>query len=483
MLVLLEAALASPRFVGAPEDTVVAEAAWEAAIACTGRDAAAAEEVPIHRDLPPDGPDGIADTGDGGLLAVHLQPGSDHAVLAHEVAHAWIHSGEAWMAEGRTELLALCIGERIPEHVRFRHYGGQPALPADLRTWTDAAASFETHDFEDIHAFYVHSQRLFEAIELVIPEQRFFADLDSPEALDFELRTRVQGRHVLAALEDVRSQREALSDPDRDGLTTLYERIAGTDPYRWDSDGDGWWDGAGEHPEHAVVVPRDGSVICSPWAPPGAERMDLVGGGNLHGHDVLGERWPNSSLKRGVRMSARHAQLPGGMWVAVDAEALVDNPLCRVREPYTLRDMTGQLVEPLAVLDEHLQGFFEDLAEQFGPAPRRTSVELHAIEGRLKRVGDSRGPIAVQVPAAIVLSAAELGQLDFLAAHVAAAHRFGFEPELSQMAAPAAFAWLATRTPVVGEPYVAAERDAIRELVRRARQCETSWRGLAESDC
>ncbi len=35
-----------------------------------------------------------------------------------------------------------------------------------------------------------------------------------------------------------------LGDPDLDGMSTLEEQIEGTDPMAWDSDGDGWWDGA-----------------------------------------------------------------------------------------------------------------------------------------------------------------------------------------------------------------------------------------------
>ena len=467
-----------------PQDIEVAAAAWDAARACTGRDAEAADEVPIRRDLfDPDGPDGIAETGDAGLLAVRLQPTADNAVLAHEIAHAWIHEGEAWMVEGRTELLALCIAARIPEHVRFRHYGGQPGLPEDLRTWTSAAESFGVIPDEHIEAYYVHSQRLFEAIALLIPAERFWSEIATPEALVEELAALPDGETVLNALDNVRTQRRALADPDRDGLSTLYEEIVGTDPHAWDSDGDGFWDGAGERPEHAIVIPRDGSVVCSPWRPVGAETIDLFGGGNLHGHDVGGERWPESSLKRGVRMSPARFASPGGMWMAVEGDPLEPNPLCRVNDKYTLRDMTGALSEELAVLDQELLRFIAVVEEDFGPAPRRASIELTGSGVRITRVTDLNGPHTIRVPGPIVQAASELRQLDLLAAHVAAAFRFGFEPALQDMAAAAAFGWIATKTPVVGDPWVSAERELIRDWVKRARRCEEGWRGLAEWRC
>ena len=489
MLALFGTALAVPVFTAdRPEDVEVATAAWAAAEACSGRTPMAAAEVPIYRDLvDPEGPDGAADTTiSAGLVELHLRPEADNAVLAHEVSHAWIHGADAWMVEGRAELLALCVAERIPDHVRFRHWGGQPPLPDDIRTWTSAVDSFDELSSAEVEAYYVNSQRLFEAIGLVIPPERFWADLDSTEALYEELRARDGGLLVLEALFDVRSQRAALGDPDRDGLTTLYETLGGTDPYSWDTDGDGWWDGSTGYPDHAIVIPRDGSVVCSPWRPPGAERIDLHGGGNLHGHDTAGERWPDSTLKRGVRMSPNHAEHPGGMWFAVESdgvEDLVPNPLCRVHERYTLRDLTGGLAEPLAEFDTHLLEFFDLLEEDFGAAPRRAGIELRDRYSHLARFGDMKGTVTVEVPASVIRSAGELEQLDFLAANIAAAFRFGFEPALTDMAASAAFAWITTRTPVVGEPYVAAERELIRDYVKRARRCDDGWIGLAEWRC
>jgi hypothetical protein len=42
----------------------------------------------------------------------------------------------------------------------------------------------------------------------------------------------------------VAGQRVALGDEDDDGLGAIDEALGGTDPARWDTDGDGWWDGA-----------------------------------------------------------------------------------------------------------------------------------------------------------------------------------------------------------------------------------------------
>ena len=58
-------------------------------------------------------------------------------------------------------------------------------------------------------------------------------------------------------------QREALSDKDLDGQPWLAEILSGTDPNRWDSDGDGWWDGASAAPVGAVPLPPDGTAVCS----------------------------------------------------------------------------------------------------------------------------------------------------------------------------------------------------------------------------
>lgn len=100
---------------------------------------------------------------------------------------------------------------------------------------------------------------------------------------DVALAEAACGAKIRAVLDGgAASQRAALQDEDLDALSDLYEALAGTDPTRWDTDGDGWWDGATPVPG-AVPLPRNGRPVCLAEVPRGTARVVVEYGGQLGG--------------------------------------------------------------------------------------------------------------------------------------------------------------------------------------------------------
>lgn len=109
-------------------DEVVAEAAWEAAEACTGRKGRAHKTVSIRRNKAPAGAiSGMARWDAKGLAEIQLTVDSPPVLIAHEIGHAWF-MGNAPLGplEGRTELLAACIAREAPGAIPYLYDRFEP---------------------------------------------------------------------------------------------------------------------------------------------------------------------------------------------------------------------------------------------------------------------------------------------------------------------------------------------------------------------
>ncbi|MFN7145644.1 MAG: hypothetical protein ACK4YP_17845, partial [Myxococcota bacterium] len=201
-----------------------------------------------------------------GLHHIQLAAGTwKPATVAHEVAHAWSYRGPSALVEGATTLLEACISRRDP--ARF------PADPprtdglatlVDLREWTNGDA-----DRVSRSAGYTASERMFAMLAEVVPERDLWRSEWTWESFDAVLaeagRTGDLLRSSLAG--GVVTQRVILRDIDEDGILGLRERLDGTDPGAWDTDGDGWWDGAPEDVRaRGVRLPSGYAAVCAGWA-------------------------------------------------------------------------------------------------------------------------------------------------------------------------------------------------------------------------
>ena len=255
-----------------------ASQAWDAATTCAGWEPEAAPVVPIVNVGTSTGFAGRAHVGNQGLKLIELAHGvtreerTGHflAPLAHEVAHAWVHGGLPGLREGRTELLADCIREAIGAPGADKRFRPKQGLedPPDLRTWTTDEAT---------GAGYLASYNLAKVLASQTPSRTLWA----PRALlswsDLEAllaRAGPSGETILQALSTRSEQAVALSDQDADGLPELLERFLGTDPDVWDTDLDGWWDGASP-PEQALPLPTFDHPLCLGVASTEGSRLQL----------------------------------------------------------------------------------------------------------------------------------------------------------------------------------------------------------------
>ncbi|MEO0603193.1 MAG: hypothetical protein AAF211_17270, partial [Myxococcota bacterium] len=290
MLMLAHAAWAAPVFTGPADDVARARRAWEAAEACTGRPGAAARHVEIRHRTIPGGFLGIAHTSlEGELERIDLDRSSGHyrEVLVHEVAHAWVSTGPLTLVEGSAELLADCIVARDPGLATLQFDDGRDltGLP-DLRTWAPPAQ----HEPESLGAIrtdaYIGASRFLRTVAEVLDDTHLWP-AEGHTWGEFEAAlasSGPRGAAILGALQGgPAAQREALADPDLDGVPTLAETLAGTNPHRFDSDEDGWWDGARDVPTGAVAIPLDGTPVCAGRSTLRGQTLEVVTGGNLRG--------------------------------------------------------------------------------------------------------------------------------------------------------------------------------------------------------
>lgn len=310
----------------------IAEAAWGHAVACAGREGAALEVVPIDLVDPGGGFSGKATLEAGRLVRIRLGV-TRPRVIAHEVAHAWVQRGPPALVEGATALLEACVAGRAPDLFPSEPMADLGPLE-DLRTWANEDDAAPSRD-----AGYAASLLLFQALATTVAP----ADLWRPEwswaALDGLLAgagpTGEAVRGVLAG--GVAAQRAGLGDRDRDGVSSLLEGLAGTDPARWDTDGDGWWDGAPDDVERdgVPIAPGRGTVCSGRAAGPLGAYVRVRGGAAagslqlaleldaLHDTPARGWVWLPPRASPVFRVHGT-----GGGWARLDGVGLVRDRRC-----------------------------------------------------------------------------------------------------------------------------------------------------------
>ncbi len=441
-------ASAMPQFTGDPADVAVARAAWSAAEVCTGRPGLAKAEVEIvHRTIP-GGYLGVAHTDpDGHLIRIDLntEPERHREVLVHEVAHAWVSQGPLGLVEGVAELLSDCMVAHTPGLATLQFDDGRDLTGlVDLRTW-EAPGAHRTESLGAIRTdAYVGAARLMRSAALVLEDGALWPEggLTWPRLMAMLEDAGEPGNQVLTALRGGASaQRKALADRDLDGVPAVAEAILGTRDDRFDTDGDGWWDGAvaGRAPAGAVAVPLDGSPVCSGWAAERATAVQVYAGGNLRGQNpprvvprpgTADERWQPQTQKgrwgttEGT-MEARSSVLlqldgaprlaTGAPWARVQGDHLVPDRGCLSTLEATVWAHEPKLSTVVAPLASEVLKAVELATEAFGPAPSRVGVALGGPRTLVV------GPV-VWLSTADVVDAATNGKLRSLAFTAVAVH-------------------------------------------------------------
>ncbi|MCB9764716.1 MAG: hypothetical protein H6739_33380 [Alphaproteobacteria bacterium] len=486
-LLLLAPALAAPRFVADTEgDAELAEAVWQAAVYCTARAPRTHDTVTIARDLDPTRLAGRMDYDADGLFHISLRPGSSPYVLAHEVAHAWVHDGPPALVEGRTEALNLCVVENLPDRIPWVD-GLQTDLERmpDLRTWVDPEPSSRGYDVvgQGLEA----AARLFRALTRVLPREQLWSDRYvawAPLEEDL-LALGPQGERVVDALRGgAEAQRQLLIDPDHDGAINLVEAWQGTDPRRWDTDGDGWWDGAPPHPPEAVPLPGDGRHVCVPWIRADGAPADVLVRGNLRGFNHRTLTFRDRRPSETVRLTPELTRLDGGLWLEVAASDVVPNPFCH-QGPRTLvigRDTAaGTPLEELLRAVEQAQERADGLLSWDGRQVR-VAVEEVPQDTVMLRAGSFQDPSPqVIVPEDRVRGGERT--MRTLGALVVAWHRLGLSGDITHQSPAAAWALVFALLPDAQRgALVNATAREIRQWRRRAEACADGWAGLLSGE-
>lgn len=396
MFVLLTAASAAPVFVADdPKDAALATAAWKAATQCTGWEADAHARVTIERRALHKDYLGLATNDEQGLVSVQLDPDGKPEVLLHEIAHAWVHEGPTALVEGRAELLADCMVHRDPGLGKLQWDDGREltALPS-LKQWDSQEDHGPTVNPMLRTDAYLGAARLVRLASMVLPEGALWPREDditweSLEAMLVEVGD--VGQPIRAVLDaDVDFQRRALADHDRDGLVDLGEALFQTDPHDFDSDRDGWWDGAavtaGVQP-----LPFDNTPVCTGWAlPPTGGVVKLRTGGNLRGAPApvpmirasgravqpqVGGVQVHTSGSVLVELAGDAGYASGGLWARVEGKDLVRDAHCRSDGQHVVWAQDPRLRVQVQDFSEALLAALERAETRFGPTSR-VAVQL-----------------------------------------------------------------------------------------------------------
>jgi hypothetical protein len=489
---------ATPDFVGEPSRAArIARNAWEAAEACTGWAAPSHAQVDILNleELGPQLVTGHRDAEGLYQLTIHGRK-PDPLAIAREVAHSWIGEGPSALTVGRSELLVDCIAAEHARAVPRVPDDGRPldAMP-NLLTWESARRGQDTRDPSDpTSAGWWGAARLLRLTSQFVEPKHFWPQtrlLGWDEFAALLLASGDKGEPVMALLAAATDeQRTLLSDLDRDGLPLLGEQLLGTDPAVWDTDGDGWWDGA-KRPElaEAVPLPPDGLPVCLAAGgngPMGGVVLDV--GGNLRGLEV-----PNATLL----MKTRSVDLVTGS----NYHRVPSGRPAVVRLGGELGKSTGGVwVAPVGSKAQIRTGCMADdrmVVWASNPSQRRSVQEFHTLSVAAHKraealLGPTRVPLTVQLgdsqswvesnTVGLSLSAMawadSTGRLDWLAAVAVALWRTDarLEPSLRYEQAEALARALIDDAP---EDLVVAENwREVNQWTRVAEDCESGWRGL-----
>lgn len=478
-----------------PEDAALAARAWRAASECAGWTAPAHDKVVLVRGSVGDY-DGRAYIDADGLYRVELSGTHPRRSLVHEIAHAWARRGPAALTEGRTDLLADCVARTLTDPDLLDPDDGRALvhLP-DLRRWTNPR-THEGSDLldEDRADAYLGASRLLRVVATVIPHRELWPRDGQLRWKNLEhdlLTAGPKGAIVWDVLEGgVERQRSALSDEDRDGLPWLAEILNGTDPTRWDSDGDGWWDGAEPAPVGAVPLPADGSPVCSGVAAghTGARlqvRYRATRAAKRPQVRVLaGDVWlvddpafgvlidPNEPVLMALDGGLRDAT--GGAWALAGGQDLVNAWNCRSNPRYTVWVADPKATVALEAFAAHVDVHLHRAESLVGPASERLVVALGSEHVHVK---DG----AVYLSTGLLDWAEKTGRLDALAGLAVALHRTWSGPRgVKRWDTAEAL----TRALVDDPPETLFVAVDVEHPAARAREADTcEWAGVVEGRC
>lgn len=478
-MLLLAPAFATPEFRSEdPGVPPLALRAWAAARVCTGREAQSAPVVPVIVHDVSDKYAGRAHKRQGALQRIELDRAtSDAGTIAHEIAHAWFPSGDAAIGEGLTSALADCISRRDPVFpLRADRWEQDLAWMGDLRDW----GNHGWVEGDSRMAGYAGAHRMMASAARILGEEAIFNRVTDFPSLHEILR--VSGGTVLsAAIEGgVSSQRTALDDADGDGITRVVELATGTSPEMFDTDGDGWWDGA-TPVKGAVLLPTDGTPICAGRrSKPGEVPAALEVGRSPHFPLKWEPKWivgaerlelgvvPAAGMPVLISAPTAKDQTPRRMWVVLPPGERGSGCIYTPR----ITVWTVGITLDLPALTEAIDTAYRAAADQLGAPERRLSVVVAASSevGGMRLDFDNAG------------RAQSSGDFTGLAAAIVAWHRHYIAAPGADRRWTAYAAW--ARSQVGPTAFVPWEKSRdVKSWTTAAARCPTGWKGILDGTC
>ena len=481
------------------EHTNIATAAWRQATLCAGWEAKSHARVAIRQGLIHGGYTGGALLDDDGLYIIQLKPDASPRTLVHEVTHAWARFGPAALTEGRTDLLADCIVKRLPEiDVLDPDTGRNLKHMPDLIKWKNPQTDFEDVDFQKTRKdAYLGATRLVRVVAEVVDPQKLWPEdgrLTWSNLTHLLENAGPRGQAILTSLEGgPKRLRHDLSDQDHDGVPWIGEILAGTSPEHWDSDGDGWWDGAEIPPfPTAQPIPMDGTPICAgrsasrQW-----DRLFLVRSNQMRGyrlpilqvrsgeHPALGDPAHGFVLPTKdpilISLGTTPTNVTGGTWVIVDGPNLQTNTQCLHSSKATLWTRTPHssavMKEILRQLDAHILRSNSLIGK---PSKSRYVVVLNSDEAKYEGG-------ALHIPPGLLTWAEHENRLDALAGLAVAMHRVWQDDNKRWDTAEGLIRALVDNPPDV--LFISVDDDDADRWLGEANTCATGWQGILTGDC
>lgn len=502
LVLALAASAAPPRFVATdPQQAQDAGRAWQAAERCTGWEAPVHDTVRITREFVRGGYSGGAYLDEEGLYRIELGETAGARTLVHELAHAWARSGPAALTEGRADLLADCIVSLDPTLGALDPDPGSELdhMP-DLRAWSNPHGDHRAGDLDASRRdAYLGASRFLRVVASVLepaalfPREGHLAWEDLARLLEEE---GPRGATILAVLEaGVERQRAALSDADRDGVPWLAEILAGTDPSRWDSDGDGWWDGLEAPPSVAAIpLPPDGTPVCAGFAAGrNGATVQVLAQSRARGHRLpavkvrFGDRVlrqdpadglpvpPHTSVL--LQLEGQLERTTGGTYAMVGGQGLVTDDHCRSTPRYTILVEDRRAAAILGPFGDELAEHLDRADSLVGPSDRRLVVLLGAS-------GTGMEDGVVRLATGQIEWALATGRHDALAAVAVAIDRFWQQDDRDLRRWDAAEGL--ARALMDAPPdvlFVAVDDRAAASWAGESEACRDGWEGVVDGRC
>lgn len=490
---ILGAAFAAPAF--EVDDPFLLEAdlveAWEAAATCAGFEPPAADTVTVSRStkLSP-AVSAVPVAVDGKLSGVIVGQVEPPGAFVRGLGRAWYAADPPAIREGRADLLAACV------HRAVERLDVDRDDPVDLSTlehlpdWGGYDAQGQTPDPRLARTAMIASRRLLRAAwQLTDGDPRWLSrpggELSWPDLKTF-LREKDGGALADAIGEGPDAVREALSDADGDGLVHAVEVVRETDPNDWDSDGDGWWDGApgpDDRPEGAKPLPNDGTWVCLPMR---ADEDELA---DFDLWEVLPEgSWFHQSDKeiphdqRSInRLTPPEAQGVGA-FVVVSGEHAVETTGCADSPRITAMAETEKGEEHLQAFVDAAKAAWDDVESRAIPIERRLVAYLGGDQTVL--VVRAGGDYRINISKEDLNWAANNDGWDALARMAFAMH-LGSQRSHPAFRTPQFAAALLTSLvdDLPKRSWLGAYPGDVKDWLKKAKKCETGFVGLLDESC